>query len=57
MLPREMVSNVRTINISSKLLHNLLNDLLDFSKMVANSFSIDRIEIEIRPFLEETFDL
>lgn len=57
MLPSEMISNIRIINISSKLLHNLLNDLLDFSRMVADCFSIDKIEFEIRPFLDETFDL
>ena len=57
MLPSELMSNIKVINISSKLLHNLLNDLLDFSKMVADCLSIDKIEFEIRPFLEETYEL
>jgi signal transduction histidine kinase/CheY-like chemotaxis protein len=51
---REMV---KIINISSKLLINLINDLLDFSKIIAECFIINKYDFELRNFISETYSL
>ena len=50
----EFAENVRIINISSKLLHNLINDLLDFSKMMAECLTINKIHFDLKRFLQDT---
>jgi signal transduction histidine kinase/CheY-like chemotaxis protein len=53
----ELIDKIKAINISSKLLLNLINDLLDFSRMIANSFTITKSQFPLRPFLKEIHDL
>jgi signal transduction histidine kinase len=56
-LPRAEDMKIRIINISSKLLINLMNDLLDFSRMVAECFTINKFEINLPVFIKETYTL
>lgn len=56
-LSSDIAENIRIINISSKLLHNLINDLLDFSKMMAECLTINKSEFELKRLLQESFSL
>lgn len=56
-LDDEVMNKVIIINISSKLLLSLINDLLDFSRLIADSFSITKFEVKLRDLIEETYKL
>jgi signal transduction histidine kinase/CheY-like chemotaxis protein len=56
-LEEEVKNKVSIINISSKLLLSLINDLLDFSRLIADSFSITKCEVKLRDLIEETYKL
>lgn len=49
------LENLHMIKVSSKMLLALINDLLDFSKMIAGTLAIHKSKFEIRNLLNETF--
>jgi signal transduction histidine kinase len=48
---------MRTVSVCSKMLLHLVNDLLDYSQMLAGTFKVSKKFFELRPILTETFDL
>lgn len=53
----ECIEKVKIMNTSAKLLLNFIHDMLDFSNIVANRFTINRCEVNIRDFITETYKL
>lgn len=51
------LEKVKIIHISSKLLLCLISDLLDFSRLIADSFSINKCEFVLSVYLEEVYSL
>jgi signal transduction histidine kinase len=53
----ENIDQLKIINISSKLLLNLINDLVDFSRIIANCFSINKCDVKLTDFIKDTHNL
>jgi signal transduction histidine kinase/CheY-like chemotaxis protein len=51
------IDKIKIINISSKLLLSLINDMLDFSKIMADCFTINKSSINLRNLIKETYSL
>lgn len=45
---------LRTINLSSRMLLNVINDVLDYSKIEAGKLLIETYEFDLREFIDET---
>lgn len=53
----EDLEKLRMISVSSKLLITLVNDLLDFSRMLAGVFSIQKTNFNLKLVIENAFEL
>jgi len=50
-------SYLNNINESSKALHGIINDVLDFSQLENNKIQLEIIQVEIRELLQSTVDM
>ena len=48
---------MRTVSVCSRMLLHLVNDLLDYSQLLAGTFKLNKKFFELRPVLNETFNL
>lgn len=48
---------LHTIDLSARMLLGVINDVLDFSKIEAGKLPIEKIEIDLREFLDETISM
>ncbi|CAG9314371.1 unnamed protein product [Blepharisma stoltei] len=53
----EIKKKLMTISVSSKLMVSLINDLLDYSKILAEELKINKIHCDIRSIISNTCDL
>ncbi len=56
-LNEEQLSFVDTIDVSANALLNVINDILDYSKVEAGKLELERIEFDLRRIIEETADM
>ena len=56
-LEKDSVENLKIIKISSDLLLSLINDLLDYSRMLAGAFRIEKSDCEARETFEQVIRL
>ena len=55
-LPQAQQRKIDLINGSSETLLNLLNDILDISKLESGSIDIEKVDIELHPLMREIFE-
>ncbi len=53
-LSREQRESIRLLKQSTELLNNIVTDILDFSKMEAGQFKLQKTSIDLIEFIEET---
>jgi len=56
-LSEEETESLSILKVSSKLLECLVNDLMDYSKIVTGTLKVNLVEFEIQEVLEETFKM
>lgn len=53
----EEIKRLKTILVSSKLMLSLINDLLDYSKILAGVFSVQKSHFNLKDMMENTIEL
>ena len=56
-LPQNILDDLGLVSICSQFLISIINDLLDYSKLIAGHFALTRVKFTLRPVLQQTVSL